>query len=187
MTLQSALTSVLLLLGVGFLVANVRVALDLVRFVRRRSSALLVWLPPRPPFYGLLLAIGVMLGALILVNSAFRRSTHAEIFGEGMMFVYYASAVPLSRRICRGFYADGIWAESGFVHYDQIDAVSWREGEQVTLLLVSRLRSFARRLTVPSEMYGAARRLLRDKIKAHDIHFSGTSLGLGTHDARDDI
>jgi len=38
---------------------------------------------------------------------------------------------------------------------------------------------------VPIENYSAARRLLRDKIAAHDIHFSGTGLDLGDRDERD--
>ena len=54
-------------------------------------------------------------------------------------------------------------------------------------MIVSRLRNLARRLAVPGSHYGAARRLLRDKIAAHDIHFSGTGLDLGTHDEREDV
>jgi len=33
---------------------------------------------------------------------------------------------------------------------------------------------------------GAARRLLRDKISEHAIHFTGTGLDLGAHDERDE-
>jgi hypothetical protein len=56
----------------------------------------------------------------------------------------------------------------------EIAGFSWREGERrATLVVISRLRSLARRLIVPLEHYGAARRLLRDKIAAHDIHFTG--------------
>ena len=40
-------------------------------------------------------------------------------------------------------------------------------------MLIYRMREFARRLVVPEAHYGAARRLLRDKIAAHDIHFTG--------------
>jgi hypothetical protein len=50
-----------------------------------------------------------------------------------------------------------------------------------------RMRAFARRLEVPDRYYGAARRLLRDKIAAHDIHFTGKTLDLGLHDDRDDV
>jgi hypothetical protein len=63
----------------------------------------------------------------------------------------------------------------------------WREEGQITLLLKYRMRNFARRLVVPERYYGAARRLLRDKIAAHDIHFTGKTFDLGLHDERDDV
>ena len=103
------------------------------------------------------------------------------------MFLYYACGVPLSRRIRRGFYADGVWAETGFMPYAQIDGISWREGKEITLVLISHLRNLARRLIVPGDQYGAARRLLRDKITAHAIRLTGTGLGLGSPDRLDDI
>jgi hypothetical protein len=107
--------------------------------------------------------------------------------GETMMLVYYAYAVPLSLKIGRGFYEDGIWADAGFIPYSRIGGLTWREGEQLTLVLIYRMRAFARRLVVPEKYYGAARRLLRDKIAAHDIHFTGKPLDLGMHDERDDV
>ena len=185
----------LLALGVGFFVANVRVGIDALRFLRRRSSALLTWRGPRPRYYGLQLALGVVLGLLLsyhiinLMRSApeFRGRYVPQLFGISMMFVYYGYLVPLSRRIGRGFYADGIWSESGFVPYWKIGAVSWREGEEIALVIVSRLRNLARRLVVPGAHYGAARRLLREKIAAHDIQLLHTGLELGAHDERDDI
>jgi hypothetical protein len=54
-------------------------------------------------------------------------------------------------------------------------------------VLLHRWRNFARKLTVPESLYGEARRVLRDKIAAHDIHFTGKSLDLGLHDERDDV
>ena len=180
----------LLLLGVGFLVANVRVGIDALRFLRRRSSALLTWRGPRPRYYGLQLALGVVLGGLLayhIINRHAHRAAAArplapQLFGISMMFVYYGYLVPLSRRIGRGFYADGIWSETGFVPYWRIGAVSWREGEEIALVIVSRLRNLARRLVVPGAHYGAARRLLREKIAAHDIQLIHTGLELGAHD-----
>ncbi len=187
----------LLFLGVGFLVANVRVGLDAIRFLRRRSSAVLTWRGPRPRYYGLQLALGVALGLLLAYDLIVLRRRHGswitafrsapQMFGIGMMFLYYGYLVPLSRRIGRGFYADGIWSEAGFVPYWKIGAVSWREGEEVALIIVSRLKNFARRLVVPGVHYGAARRLLREKIAAHDIELLHTGLELGVHDARDDV
>jgi hypothetical protein len=186
MDLRALLPHVLLLFGVGFLIANLRAGLDLFRYWRRRRHALLTWPGRRPPYYGLILFLGVTLGVLLIVKVLFMQRSPGQLFGEGMMFLYYAYAVPLSRRIGRGFYADGIWAENGFMPYQQIGGIAWREGEQVTLLLVSRLKQMARPLVVPTAYYGAVRRLLRDKIAAHDIQFSGGGMDLG-YDLRDDV
>jgi hypothetical protein len=184
MTLQD----ILLLLGAGFLVANVRTALDFLRFLRRRSSALLVWLPPKPPYHSVLVMIGVIMGVLILYNVSFSPIRSArQLFGEAMMFFYYTAAVAMNRAIARGFYADGIWAESGFMPYQAIGAISWREGKDVTLLVTSRVRHFARKLVIPGKFYGAARRLLRDKIEAHDIRFIRTGLDLGLTNEKDSV
>jgi hypothetical protein len=178
---------VLLLLGIGFLVANVRIAFETLKFVRRRSSAVLTWRGAKPRYYGLQLALGVILGLLLFYDMVVLRRPAPQLFGVGMMFLYYAYLMPLRVRIGRGFYADGIWSESGFVPYWKIGAVSWREGEEIALVIVSRLRSLARRLVVPGTHYAAARRLLRDKIAAHDIQLMRTGLELGAHDARDDV
>jgi hypothetical protein len=174
----------LLLLGFGFLLANTRLGLQYLQYRKRaRSGALLTWLSPKPPYYVLALAIGVALGLLVMLNLYYRR----PIFGEAMMFLYYAYLFPLSRSIRRGFYEDGIWADTVFIPYNEVGGVSWREGEhEVSLVIISRLRNLARRLSVPGDKYGAARRLLRDKIGDHEINFSGT-LDLGDHDERNEV
>lgn len=178
------MTGTLLILGVGFLIANARLLVELVRFRRRRGSAILTWLGPPPPYYGLTLALGVATGLLVVFKLLV---VHRQAFGEVMMFVYFAYMVPVTRRIARGFYEDGIWSDSGFVPYNEVGGISWREGEHfVSLIVISRLRNLARRLAVPLEHYGAARRLLRDKIGDHEIHFTGTGLDLGSHDERDE-
>jgi hypothetical protein len=187
MDLQAWAARALLLLGVGFLIANARIGIDLVRFIRRRSSALLVWAPGKPPFYRMGMAIGAVLGALLLYDFLILRRPVGRLFGVGMMFLYYSVGVPLGRLIQRGFYQDGIWAEGGFIPYEEIGAISWREGQTVTLLIASRARSLARHLVVPSGLYGAARRQLRDKVAAHDIRLGGAGLGLGTADEKDAV
>jgi hypothetical protein len=185
MKAQAILRSVLLLLGAGFLVANALLVLEHVRFLRRRRGALLTWPTPKPPYYGVALAIGVTMGFLVFYKILVLREYP---FGEIMMFVYYAYLTPLNRRIGRGFYEDGIWADTAFIPYQEVGGISWREGEhQVTLVVISRLRNLARRLIVPGDRYGAARRLLRDKIGEHAIQFAGTGLDLGDHDEREDI
>lgn len=181
------LPRVLILLGVGFLVANVRLLVQLVRFLRIRSSALLTWPGRTPPYYWMFLTVGALLALVIVCKLAVLRLHPINVFGESMMLVYYSYAQPLSLKIGRGFYEGGIWADGGFVPYSQIGGLTWREEEQITLVMMYRMRSFARRLVVPDSYYGAARRLLRDKIAAHDIHFTGKTLDLGLHDERDDV
>ena len=181
---MDVLTGILLLLGFGFLVANLKLAVDYVRFLRRRHSALLTWRAPKPPQYTVALGLGVALGLLVFAKLVI---LHRQAFGEAMMFLYYAYFFPMSLTIGRGFYEDGIWAETTFIPYHEVGGISWREGEhQVTLIVISRLRTLARRLTVPGDKYGAARRLLRDKIGEHAIHFTGTGLDLGARDERDE-
>ena len=185
MNVQPVLTGLLLLLGFGFLVADTKLVLDYTRYLRRRSTAILTWPSPKPPYYAMALSIGVALGILIFVKIFILRT---QAFGETMMFAYYAYLMPLSRRISRGFYEDGIWADTAFIPYNEVGGISWREGEHyVTLIVVSRLRNLARRLIVPGDKYGAARRLLRDKIGEHTIHFGGTGLDLGRSDERENI
>jgi hypothetical protein len=181
------LPRVLFVLGLGFLVANLRLLLQFIRFLRLRSSALLTWPGRRPPFYGLLLVLGAVLSILIIYKLGVLQQHPKEVFGESMMLVYYGYALPLSLKIGRGFYEDGIWADGGFMPYSSIGGLTWREEGQITLVLMHRMRAFARRLVVPDSYYGAARRLLRDKIAAHDIHFTGKTLDLGLHDERDDV
>jgi hypothetical protein len=177
-------TGTLVLIGAGFLVVNARMLFQYLAFLRRRRHALLTWPPPRPRNYGVTIALAVATGCLVVVKILL---AHRQAFGETMMFVYFAYMVPLSRRIGRGFYEDGIWADSGFIPYNEVGGLSWREGEHaVSLIIISRLRNLARRLAVPLEHYGAARRLLRDKIGEHEIHFRGTGLDLGAHDERDE-
>src|SRR5262245_37914990 len=181
------LSKILFFLGVGFLLANLRALFQFIRFLRLRSQALLTWPGRRPPYYIVLLVLGAILSCLIVYKLAVLRWHPRDVFGETMMLVYYAYAVPLSLKIGRGFYEDGIWADGGFVPYSRISGMAWREDDQLTLVLLDRVRDFARRLTVPERYYGAARRVLRDKIAAHDIHFTGKSLDLSDHDERDVI
>jgi hypothetical protein len=177
---------VLLVLGVGFLGVNLRLLLQFIQFKRLKPSALLTWPGRRPPLYTLFLAVGALLGVLIVYKLLVLRLRPVDVFGEVMMLIYYVYVMPLSLSIARGFYEDGIWTEGGFLPYWRIGGLTWREGEQITLLLMYRWGNFARRLIVPEPYYAAARRLLREKIASNDIHFTGKALDLGLHDERDD-
>ena len=196
MTLDALLGQILLLFGAGFLIANVRVGLELLRWRHRSRSALIVWPAPKPPFYAMSLGIGVMLGLLILLKAYmalrgapplaewFRRFV-GSTFGELMMFVYFGYMLPFSTRITRGLYADGLWTDTGFMPYEQVGGISWRGS---TLVVISRHKSLARRMEVPSRAMGELRRLLRDKISSHDIEMDeGPGIHLGARDARDSV
>jgi hypothetical protein len=177
------ITGILVILGFGFLVANTRLAIQYLQYRRIHRGALLTWAGPKPPYYLMALGIGVTMGLLVM----FKLYLGRPIFGESMMFLYYGYLFPLSRRIKRGFYEDGIWADTVFIPYNEVGGVSWREGDHsVTLIIISRLRTLARRLSVPGDKYGAARRLLRDKIGEHEISFAET-LDLGGHDERTEV
>ncbi len=181
-----ALPRLLLLFGVGFLVANARAFLLHYQYWRRRRHALLVWPGRRPPFYGMQVGIAVALACLLLYNIFFRVPPLATLFGEAMMFLYYAYAVPVTARIERGFYGDGVWSDTGFVKYSRIGGIAWREAKEPVLLLVAEGGGTARSLVVPGQHYGAVRRLLRDLIAQHTIRPAGHGLDLGLKDERED-
>ena len=181
---QPYITIALYLFGAAFLVADALLIREYLTYRRRRRLAQLTWPGPKPPYYGLSLLIGVTLGLLVFYKLVYLKR---QAFGETMMFIYYGYLLPLQRRIQRGFYEDGIWTDSRFIPYNEIGGISWREtANDATLVVISRLRDLARLLKVPGHKYGAARRILRDKIGEHAIHFTGTGLDLGAHDERDE-
>jgi len=186
--LGRALEVSLLALGVLFLVVNLRVGREIWRWWRRRAGATLVWVAPKPPYYALNLAIGVMLGLLLFTSVFLLPRPAAPVFGEAMMFLYYGYLLPISTRIARGLYADGVWTDSGFMAYEDIGGLSWKEEAGATLVLASRLRTFARTLTIPGTRLGEVRRLLREKIGERIIEFDGgPGIHLGERDTRESV
>ena len=181
-------TRILFVFGIAFFVANVKLIVDLILHQLRRRSALVVWNPPPPPYHGLNLALGVACGLLVAIKVFWLKRPLGQLFGEGMMFVYYGYAYPLSTRIARGFYQDGIWTQGGFVRWNRISALSWKESSgAVTLILISRSWTTPKKLVIPGHLYGEARRVLLDRIKAHDIQIGGTGLDLGSRQETDGI
>jgi len=181
------LTTVLYVLGAGFLAFNLYLFFQFVRNRRLQSQALVTWPPPRPPLFRLFTWVGAVLAIVVFYKLAVLRLHPRFVFGETMMLVYYVYVMPLGQKIRRGFYEDGIWADSGFIPYIKVGGLTWREGDAPTLVILYRWRSFARKLIVPEPLYGQARRVLRDKIATHDIHFTGKTFELGLHDERDDV
>lgn len=186
--LARGLEASLLALGVLFLAVNLRVGFEIARWWRRRREAVLVWLPPKPPYYGLNLAIGVMMGAILFTTVFLVPRAATSVFGELMMFVYYGYLLPLSTRIARGLYASGVWTDSGFMSYGDIGGLTWKAGAESTLVVASRVRSFARTLRIPGTSLGEVRRLLREKIGEHAIELDeGPGLHLGSRDTRESV
>ena len=176
----------LLLLGAGFLAANLRLLVRFLRFRQVRRFPVLTWRPPRPPFLRLGLAMAFGFAALIVVKLGISRRPFMDAFGELMMLLYYGYAWPLSQRIGHGFYERGVWLESGFLPYAAIGALAWREGPEPALLITPRGRGRAHRLVVPRDRYGEVRRLLRDRLADGAIVPEHHGLELGAHDRRDD-
>jgi len=181
------LERLLFVFGLGFLAADIRAVVNHLLYWRRRPGRLLTWPAPYPPFFSLQLIIGGLLGLLMAYNLLFRVTSAEELFGEGMMFLYYTYAVPLAHRIDRGLYGEGVWTDLGFVRYRSIGAVTWREEEDPVLLLASRSGGTARRLRVPGPLYGATRRVLRDLVRSGQIQLKAGGLGLGEKDPREDL
>lgn len=181
------LQRVLVVLGAGFLVANLRLLVHWARSVRLKPSAVLTWTVPHPRYFRFFVLLAVVLSLLVFVKLALLRLPFLEYFGELMMLTYYGVMAPLTLRIGRGFYEEGVWVDGGFLRYEQIGGIAWKEGAEPTLLFMPRSRPLAHRLTVPQHLYGAVRRELRDRIAQHAIRFSGEGLDLGHHDEREDV
>jgi hypothetical protein len=186
MTLPSLAQHAMFVFGVGFLGANIKVGADLLKYRRQRPHALLVWPRARPAYYTFSLALGTVQGLLLAYSFFVLRLPAERLFGLAAMFIYFFCAVPLSARIARGFYRDGVWADTGFVRWAHISGLAWRDTGSGPLLLISRIRNIANRLQVPAHLYSQARKVLRDTIQARDLHF-GSRLDLGVRDARDSV
>jgi hypothetical protein len=188
MTLQElapVLRQALLALGLLFVIVGLKVGSQILMWWRKRKDAVITWPGPKPPFYTINLAIGVMLGVLLLVSAGLRRPP-ASLFGIGMMFLYYGYLLPISTRIRRGLYGDGIWTDSGFMRYTDIGGLTWKGSD--TLIIASSQKSLARRLRVPGIHLGEVRHFLRDKIGEHAIELdAGPGLHLGTRDTRESV
>ena len=107
------------------------------------------------------------------------------LLGEAMMSVYYVLAVPLSiedrPRLLPGRHLVGHRLHARGARSRRCHG---RRRGPPLLILISHLKSIARHAQVPGHLYGQARRVLRDKVQAHDIHIGGAGLDLGSRDER---
>jgi hypothetical protein len=146
-------------------------------FLKVRPTALLTWPVRRPAHFPFLLALGAVAAALAVINSTMNRPFH-HVYSQGVMAVYFMVMVPLSARIQLGLYRDGVWADAGFLPYEKIARMAFREAPEIVLVMVPRGRSGAFRLPVPSSEYGAVRKILEDKIRARVVNVEKAILGL---------
>ena len=164
-------------LAVYFSVLLVRGLMGYQRFRRVRPTALLTWPNRRPSHLPFLLALGLVSAGLTVLNGYLGRPFH-HVYSQAVMAAYFMVMVPLSCRIPLGFYRDGVWADTGFVPYASIARMAFREKPELVLILLPRDRAGSVRLPVPSEEYGAVRKLLEEKVRAHVLNVERGILGL---------
>jgi hypothetical protein len=181
------LGTVLFVFGVGFLGANLVSLYEWRQDWRRRKDAILVWHLPPGRFGFLPMAIAVALGVLIVYKLVALQWPVQRLFGEGMMLAYYGYLYPMGLRAKRGFYEQGVRLDRGFLPWGDINGLTWREGPPLVLVAASGRRERAGLLTVPPDQFGAARRVIRDRIAAHQIRYTHPPLDLGGHDEREDV
>jgi hypothetical protein len=184
---RDSLGALLFLFGIGFLVANLAIVYDWVLDWRRRRLALLAWRMPPPRLAALPAAIAVGLGALIVYKLLVLGWPVGRLFGEGMMLTYYGYLYPVSLKIRRGFFEEGVRLDRGFARWRDITGLTWHDGPPPVLVIVCHQKEQAGHLTVPSEHLGAARRILRDRVASHQLKFTHPPLDLGGHDERQDV
>lgn len=172
---ETILTIVLIGVGLYFSVLLGRGIASYVRFRKLRPTAILTWPVPGSARFAIILGL-VSLGVAILNTTLQRPFLH--LYGQYATAAYFILMVPLSARIRLGFYRDGIWADSGFLPYARIGRVAFREDPDIVLLVLPRGRARSLRLPVPRDEYGAARKLLEQKIRERVVTVESGILGL---------
>ena len=174
---ETALTVVLLGLGVYFLVLLIRGLRGYLLFRKVRPTALLTWPVPRSGQLPFLLVLGVVATAVTALNAYLDRPLH-HVVSQALMAAYFILMVPLCQSIRLGFYDQGVWADTGFLPYSNIARIAFRETPEIVLILLPRGRSGSFRLPVPPSEYGAVRKVLEDKIRARVVNIEAGILGL---------
>jgi len=165
---QALLTVGLLGMGLYFAALIARSLSRYARFRRVRPTALVSWPVPRPKNLGLLLALGVLAAFVAVLNGAMQRPWH-DVLSQALVAVYFILVVPLSLRIEWGCYAQGVWADGGFLPYADIRQMAFREVGAIVLVLVRRSGAVPFRMLVPPSEYGAVRRVLEDKARNREL------------------
>jgi len=174
---ETALSVVLLGLGLYFSVLLVRGLRGYLLFRKVRPTALLTWPVPRSGQLPFLLALGVVATGVTALNAYLDRPLH-HVLSQALMAAYFVWMVPLCQSIRLGFYREGVWADTGFLPYANIGRIAFRESPEIVLILLPRGRSGSFRLPVPPEEYGAVRKVLEEKIRSRVVNMEAGILGL---------
>ena len=102
-----------------------------------------------------------------------------HVYSQAVMALYFILMVPLSTRIHLGLYKDGIWADTGFLRYQDIDRMAFFDTPEIVLVLMPKGGASSFRLPVPAAEYGAVRKVLEEKRRAHVMNLREGILGLG--------
>ena len=174
---DAIVTVALFALAIYFSVLVVRMLSLLLLFRRVKSTALLTWTLPRPQFPAFAVMLGLVAAGLAVTLATLGRPFH-HVYSQGIMALYFLLIVPVARRIPLGVYRDGVWADGGFLPWSHVARMAFRETPEIVLVLLRR-GGGAFRLPVPPEEYGAVRKLLEEKSRAHVLNVDTPILGLG--------
>jgi hypothetical protein len=176
-TQQKIITLGLLALGVYFTVQLGRGLLGYQRYRRVRSTALATWAAPRQAQTVWLVALGAFGGGLAVLNAWLQRPPY-HVYGLAVMSAYFLVMVPLATRIRLGLYRDGIWADAGFIRWEEVARIAFLETPDIILLLLPREGRGSFRLPVPGKEYGGVRKLLAEKARDGALQLDPAILGL---------
>ena len=171
---QQVVAILLVVLGVGLPARQPALAFQLLRFLRLRSSALLTW-PGRGRRYPrLLIVMGIVLGLVIVVKLLVLHRTDSLRRDDDAALLRLPGAADGCGSAAASI-EDGVWLDSGFLPYEAIGGLTWREDPQPTLVVLPRMNRLARRLTVPPQHYAEARRAAarQDPGPRHPLHRQG--------------
>jgi len=163
--------------GVYFAVVLTRGLLGYARFHRVRPTAVLTWPVPTSRQLPWLVGLGLVNVVLTVLNGLMHRPLH-HVVSLGLMALYFVLMVPLASRIQLGFYRDGVWADAGFLPWERIRHLAFRESPDLVLILLPRGGAGSFRLPVPRGEYGAVRKLIEEKIRAQVLNVEAGILGL---------
>ena len=172
---ETILTAVLVGVGLYFSVLFARGAAGYLRFRRMRATALLTWPVRRSLHFAMVL--GLVSLAVAMLNTTLDRP-FLHLYGQYATAAYFILMVPLSARIRLGLYRDGVWADAGFLPWERIGRMAFREQPEIVLLLLPKGRARSLRLPVPREEYGAVRKLLEEKVRERAVNVEAAILGL---------